>query len=63
MGKGIGTAIGHMLGDIRNFCPDDYAVFIAQIIEFLRLLVVRKAHRVGTNLSNKGHVLSVVLEG
>ena len=46
-----------MLGDVGNLCPRDKTVFIAEVIEVLRVLVVGKAHRVGAHIPQNLHIL------
>ena len=55
------SAIGHMAGDIRNLRPDDHAALVAQIIEKLVVLIMRKADGVRADLADQVHVLFVML--
>ena len=57
LGQGVGTAVGHVHGDVGNLCPDDKALFIAQVVEILCVLVVRQPDGVGTHFQNDGNVL------
>ena len=52
-----------MLGDVGDFCPRHKAVFIAQVVEILRVLVVGQAHGVGAHLAQQGHILVVLFFG
>ena len=53
-------AVFHIHGDIGNFRPDDDAVLVAQIIKFLRMLVMGKAQRIRPQLPDNLHILSVM---
>ena len=50
----------HMHGDIGDLRPDHDAVFIAEIVEFLRVLIVGKAQGVRAKLADDGHVRRVI---
>ena len=54
-------AILHVHGDVRDLRPDHNAVFIAEIVELLRVLVVGQAQRVRAELPDDGHVRRVIL--
>ena len=56
------AATRHMLGDIGDLRPDDQAVFIAQIIKFLGVLIVGQADGVGPDLPDKSHILPVLFD-
>ena len=51
---------GHVLGDVGDLRPDDHAVFVAQIVEVLVVLVVGQPDGVGADLPDQGHILLVV---
>ena len=57
LGQGIGTAVGHVHGDVGDLCPDDKALFVAQVIEMLCVLIVGQPDGVGPDLQNEGNVL------
>ena len=63
LGEGVGAALGYMLGDVGDFCPRHKAVFIAQVVEILRVLVVGQAHGVRAHLAQQGHILVVLFFG
>ena len=46
----------HVHGDIRDLCPDNDAVFVAEIIKLLRMLIMCQTKSVGPKLPNNGHV-------
>ena len=56
-------AARHMLCDIGDLSPDDKTVLIAEVIEFLRVLVMGKAQRVGAELADDFHIRCVILIG
>ena len=57
LGQGVGTAVGHVHGDVGNLCPDDKALFVAQVIEMLCVLIVGQPDGVGPDFQNEGNVL------
>ena len=63
LAEGVFAAAFHMHGDIGNLRPHHNAVFVAQIIELLRMLIMCQAQCVCTNLPDDLHVRSVVLTG
>ena len=56
LGERVFPAVCHMHGDIRNLRPDNDAVFIAQIIELLCVLVMGKAQCIGAKLPDDLHI-------
>ena len=52
-----------MLGDIRDFRPDDHTGLITEVIEVLVVLIMRKANRVLAQLLNQLHILLVHFPG
>ena len=63
LADGVFPTVGHMLADVRDFRPDDHAVFVAQIIEILIVLIVRQTDGVAAQLTDERHVLVVHLAG
>ena len=57
LGQGVGTAVGHVHGDVGNLCPDDKALFITQVVEILCVLIVSQTDGVGPDLQNDGNIL------
>ena len=57
LGQGVGTAVGHVHGDVGDLCPDNKTLFITQVVEILCVLVVGQTDGVGTHFQNEGHVL------
>ena len=57
LGQRVGAAIVHMHRDVGNFRPDDKTLFIAQVVERLRVLVVGKADGVGAHFQDQRHIL------
>ena len=53
--------IRHMHRDIGDLGPDDDAVFVAEVIKLLRVLVVGQAQRVRAKLADDGHIGLVIL--
>ena len=51
------TVVGVRHGQHGDLGPDHKAFFVTQVIEILRVLVVRKAHCIGPQLLEDGHVL------
>ena len=56
----IGVGFGHMLGDIRNFCPRHKTVFVAEVVEILRVLVMGQTHGVRTHVAQNLHIFLVL---
>ena len=63
LGDGILPAVGHMGSDVGNLCPGDNAILVAEVIEFLRVLVVGEADGVGTDFTDEFHVLFMFFDG
>ena len=57
LGQRVGAAIVHVHRDVGNFRPDDKTLFIAQVVECLRVLVVGKTDGVGAHFQNQRHIL------
>ena len=57
----IAAAIGHALGDVGNFRPNDEAKLIAQFIEIVVVLIVGKADGVSAELQDEGDIFLVLL--
>ena len=57
LGQGVGTAVGHVHGDVGNLCPDDKTLFITQVVEILCVLIVCQPDGVGTHFQNDGDIL------
>ena len=57
LGQRVGTAIVHVHRDVGDFRPDDKTLFIAQVVERLRVLVVGKADGVGAHFEDQRHIL------
>ena len=57
LGQRVGAPVVHVHRDVGNFRPDDKTLFIAQIIERLRVLVVGKADGVGAHFEDQRHIL------
>ena len=57
LGQRVGAAIVHVHRDVGNLRPDDKTLFIAQVVERLRVLVVGKADGVGAHFQNQRHIL------
>ena len=58
--KGVFSSAGHMHGYIRYLRPHYYAVFVAEIIEILRVLIVGKPQGICAQLLYYSHVLVVM---
>ena len=63
LGQRVFPAILHVLSDIGDLCPHHNAVLVAQIIEFLSVLVMRQPQSVGTQLPDDGHIRRMILPG
>ncbi len=50
------SASRHEFCDERDLRPDNDAVFIAKVVEFLRVLIMRKPQRVGADVFYDFHV-------
>ena len=57
LGQGVGTAVGHVHGDVGDLCPDDKTLFIAQVVEILCVLIVSQTDGVGAHFQNDGNIL------
>ncbi len=63
LAEGVFAAALHMHGDIGNLRPHHDAVFVAQIIELLRMLIMCKTQCVCTDLPDDLHVRGVIFPG
>ena len=63
LADGVFPAIGQMLGDVGDLCPDHHAVLVAQVVEILVVLVVGQPDGVCAQLPDQRHVLIVHLPG
>ena len=63
LAEGIFPAIGQVLGDIGDLCPDHHTVLVAQVVEILVVLVVCQTDGICTQLPDQRHVLVVHLPG
>ena len=63
LADGIFPAIGQMLGNVGDLCPDHHAVLVAQVVEILVVLVVRQPDGVGAQFPDQRHVLIMHLPG
>ena len=61
--KRVRAAVCHVHRDVGDLRPDHETVLVAEIVEFLRVLIVRKSERVGADLADDRHVGPVVFEG
>ena len=59
LADGVFPALGHMLGNVRDFRPYHHAALVAQVIEVLIVLVVGQTDGVGPDLADQIHVLFV----
>ena len=57
LGQGVGTAVGHVHGDVGDLCPDDKTLFITQVVEILCVLIVCQPDGVGAHFQNDGNIL------
>ena len=57
LGQGVGTAVGHVHGDVGDLCPDDKTLFIAQVVEIRCVLIVCQPDGVGAHFQNDGDIL------
>ena len=57
LGQCVGAAIVHVHCNVGNLRPDDKSLFITQVIERLRVLVVGKADGVGAHFKDQRHIL------
>lgn len=60
LGEGIVPSLWHVHSDIRNLCPHNQAVFVAEIKEFLSMLVMGQAQGSGADFPNYFHILLVM---
>ena len=63
LGQRVGAPVVHVHRDVGDFRPDDKTLFVAQVIECLRVLVVGKADGVGAHLQNQRHIFFHHLAG
>ena len=63
LGKGVGTAICHVHGNVRDFRPDHHTVLVAEVIKLLRVLIMGKAQGIAAHLTDDFHIPPVVLHG
>ena len=56
LGQRVGAPVVHVHRDVGDFRPNHDTLFVAQVIERLRVLVVGKADGVGTHLQNQRHI-------
>ena len=54
------SSTAHMHCYIRDLCPYNYAVFVAQVVEFLRVLIVGEPERVRSEFPDYVHIRSVI---
>ena len=59
LADGVIPSIRHVLGDVRNLCPDYHSSLITKIIEILTVLIVSKSYGIGTHLADKVYILFV----
>ena len=57
LGQGVGTAVGHVHGDVGDLCPDDKTLFITQVVEIRCVLIVCQPDGVGAHFQNDGDIL------
>ena len=57
LGQRVGAPVVHVHRDVGDFRPNHDTLFVAQIIERLRVLVVGKADGVGTHFKDQRHIL------
>ena len=57
LGQRVGAPVVHVHRDVGDFRPDDKTLFVAQVIECLRVLVVGKADGVGAYFKDQRHIL------
>ena len=57
LGQRVGAPIVHVHRDVGNFRPNYDTLFVAQVVERLRVLVVGKTDGVGTHFQNQRHIL------
>ena len=60
--KGVGPPVCHVHGDIRDLGPNNDAVFIAQIVELLSMLIVGKTQGVSPQLPDNCYVCLMLLK-
>ena len=63
LGQRVGAPVVHVHRDVGDFRPDDKTLFVAQVIECLRVLVVGKADGVGAHFQNQRHIFFHHLAG
>ena len=57
LGQRVSAPVVHVHRDVGNFRPDDKTLFIAQVVERLRVLVVGKADGVGAHFKDQRQIL------
>ena len=57
LGQGVGTAVGHVHGDVGDLCPDNKTLFITQVVEIRCVLIVCQPDGVGAHFQNDGDIL------
>ena len=57
LGQRVGAPVVHVHRDVGDFRPNHDTLFVAQIIERLRVLVVGKADGVGAHFKDQRHIL------
>ena len=45
-----------MFGNIGDLRPDDQTSFVAQIVKFLRVLIVREPYGIGAHFTNQVYI-------
>ena len=63
LGQGVLTPALHVLGDVGDLRPHHEAVFIAQVVKLLGVLVVGQPDGVGADLPDERHILPVLSQG
>ena len=63
LGDGVLPAIRHMLGDVRDFCPNHHAVPVTQVVKILIMLIVSQVDGIGADFADHGHVDVMMLLG
>ena len=61
--QGVLPSVVHVHGDVGDLGPDHDAVFVAEVIELLGVLVVGQTQGVGSQLPDDSHIGLVVLIG
>ena len=63
LGQGVGPAIPHVHGDVGDLRPYHQAVFVAEVVKFLGVLVVGQPDGVGPYFQDEADVLPVFRQG